>query len=361
MNLRELESALSVSSGNSKTGNIKNETDYVNENSFVAPQDAETISAQQATPPPNSVPSLTTGILPPPCLPLELDAKVHSNAVIPGIDNDMLKFIKQLEDQKKLLMRGLESIVSAKLWFEKSLEYVNEKQSQLKMKRNDSSEPVKTVEPAENICNKDFSIGDAFGNFKFDDIAETENQIKSLVNTTRRLDKFLKTSKKQVTDRTDQHKNKKFHNKSTQTCVSPNEKPKADGAPKLDVHNYEADYEDESHDEGLIKSLKNVSEKDKRRPVHDIPRQDSSKSEESDNGIKEVEKIYELKQDKEEIKKDQEIDDKYDEAYYEDDFESDDDDSRKSSSGKGQKMNDKDYEALYEDDFETDDDDSTKS
>nr|XP_039254034.1 RNA polymerase II subunit 5-mediating protein homolog isoform X2 [Styela clava] len=337
MNLRELESALSVSSGNSKTGNIKNETDYVNENSFVAPQDAETISAQQATPPPNSVPSLTTGILPPPCLPLELDAKVHSNAVIPGIDNDMLKFIKQLEDQKKLLMRGLESIVSAKLWFEKSLEYVNEKQSQLKMKRNDSSEPVKTVEPAENICNKDFSIGDAFGNFKFDDIAETENQIKSLVNTTRRLDKFLKTSKKQVTDRTDQHKNKKFHNKSTQTCVSPNEKPKADGAPKLDVHNYEADYEDESHDEGLIKSL------------------------ESDNGIKEVEKIYELKQDKEEIKKDQEIDDKYDEAYYEDDFESDDDDSRKSSSGKGQKMNDKDYEALYEDDFETDDDDSTKS
>nr|XP_039267935.1 uncharacterized protein LOC120342943 isoform X2 [Styela clava] len=364
MEVEELASALSTSHGDSKTGNMKNETDHDNENPFVAPPvtpNSKTMGVQQVTPPPNSVPSFTTGILPQPCLSLEeLDTKIQLNAVTAGIDDELMKFMKQSEDQKKLLMRGLESIVSAKLWFEKSLKYVNEKQNQLNVKRNGSSEPVKTVKPAENICHRDFSIGDAFGNFKFDSIAETEKQIKSLVNTARRLQNFLRSTKKRATDKRDRHRTKKIDNKSTQTCGVTNGKPKAEVVSKLDDHNYEADYEDESHDEDLRKSLKNSTGKEKLKPIHDIPRRDST-SAEIDDRVKEVKEIYELKQNKKETKEDQEMDVKYDESYYEDDFESDDDDSCKSSSEKDQKMDDKYYEALYEDDFESDDSVSTKS
>ncbi|XP_077975496.1 uncharacterized protein LOC120332204 [Styela clava] len=133
------------------------------------------------------------------------------------IDDNMIKFMEQLDDQKKSLIRDLESIASAKLWFEKSLDFVNEKQSQMNLNINEDSALLGRTTSSENICNKVSQSGDSLSNFKIDNMAETEQQLHSLINTAKRLEQFVASSKIWTMGKADDVKPKKLDQKSTQT------------------------------------------------------------------------------------------------------------------------------------------------
>ncbi|XP_077975494.1 uncharacterized protein LOC120332662 [Styela clava] len=143
-----------------------------------------------------SFPPVLTGILPQSGdKSVDMGRNVPCQGMSKKIDDNMIKFMEQLDDQKKSLIRGLESIASAKLWFEKSLDFVKEKQSQMNLNINEDSALSGRSTSSENICNKVSQSGDSLSNFKIDNIAETEQQLQSLINTANRLEQFVASSK----------------------------------------------------------------------------------------------------------------------------------------------------------------------
>lgn len=112
------------------------------------------------------------------------NARRHT--VTTGIDYNTIKYMKQLEDQKKLLVHGLESIDSAKMWFQNRLHAINKKQDQLNLKINKGN--VGRSTSTENICNKEINGKDLY---HADNIVETERQMKSLMNTLSQLQQLL--------------------------------------------------------------------------------------------------------------------------------------------------------------------------
>nr|XP_039255343.1 uncharacterized protein LOC120332205 [Styela clava] len=165
-----------------------------------------------------SLPPVLTGILPQSGdKSVDMGKNVPCQGMSKEIDDNMIKFMEQLDDQKKSLIRGLESIASAKLWFEKSLDFVKEKQSQMNLNINEDSALSGTSTSSENICNKVSQSGDSLSNFKVDNMAETEQQLHSLINTAKRLEQFVASSKIWTMGKADDVKPKKLEQKSTQT------------------------------------------------------------------------------------------------------------------------------------------------
>ncbi|XP_077975531.1 uncharacterized protein LOC120332205 [Styela clava] len=165
-----------------------------------------------------SFPPVLTGILPQSGdKSVDMERNVPCQGMSKEINDNMMKFMEQLDDQKKSLIRGLESIASAKLWFEKSLDFVKEKQSQMNLNINEDSALSGTSTSSENICNKVSQSGDSLSNFKIDNMAETEQQLHSLINTAKRLEQFVASSKIWTMGKADDVKPKKLDQKSTQT------------------------------------------------------------------------------------------------------------------------------------------------
>ncbi|XP_077975532.1 uncharacterized protein LOC144431367 [Styela clava] len=143
-----------------------------------------------------SLPPVLTGILPQSGdKSVDMGKNVPCQRMSKEIDDNRIKFMEQLDDQKKSLIRGLESIASAKLWFKKCLDFVNEKQSQMNLNINEDSALSGRSTSSENICNKVSQSGDSLSNFKIDNMAETEQQLQSLINTAKRLEQFVASSK----------------------------------------------------------------------------------------------------------------------------------------------------------------------
>ncbi|XP_077975143.1 uncharacterized protein LOC144431192 [Styela clava] len=82
---------------------------------------------------------------------------------------------------------------------------------------NEDSALSGTSTSSENICNKVSQSGDSLGNFKIDNMAETEQQLHSLINTAKRLEQFVASSKIWTMGKADDVKPKKLDQKSTQT------------------------------------------------------------------------------------------------------------------------------------------------
>ncbi|XP_039251071.2 uncharacterized protein LOC120328606 [Styela clava] len=165
-----------------------------------------------------SVPPVLTEIsLPSSDKSVAAELKDNSQKINIGMDDNIMKFMKQLDDQKKSLICGLESIASTKLLFEKGLEFINKKQSQMNLNIKEDFGSTGKSTSSENICNCVYQAEDSSSNLKIDNIAETEQQLQSLINTAKRLEHFLTSSKIWTMEKSDDVKAKKFDQKSTQT------------------------------------------------------------------------------------------------------------------------------------------------
>nr|XP_039254873.1 uncharacterized protein LOC120331788 [Styela clava] len=312
------------------------------------------------------IPTSTTGILPPSSGPY-VSQKSNASADT-GMMDGMVKFVKQLEEQKKLLICGLQSVTSAKLWFEKSLDFVNEKQNQMNVRTTeDGDSGIKRSTSSENICSK----GGPLDNLTVDSINEMEKRMTSLIDTSIKLENFLKSSKIWEKPKVD-HKSIQTNNftEDTQKCIETKKKNDKDSSingsnqlPKKviaeelpspsftddDLTKNEPENTDLAENSKKIEQFTESTLKKENNGGNIIPPQlveVSKKILESHDSTSENEKIVHVqKEDKGETiykepndveyKKDQKSDNKDYEEEYEDDFESDDSSKSSNESSNG--------------------------
>ncbi|XP_039272712.2 uncharacterized protein LOC120346977 isoform X1 [Styela clava] len=175
----------STSNGDSSAATSPRSIENVAKALFTSPSDSRSSQNQEQSTPPFTVStSAASGIRRRAnSASIQQRRNIRRHTVATGIDYNTIKYMKQLDDQKKLLLQGLQAIDSTKSWFERRLNNINERQNQINLKINKGSLSVGRSTSSEDICKTEPGSAD----YRLDNIAETEKQMRSLMNTVSQL------------------------------------------------------------------------------------------------------------------------------------------------------------------------------